>query len=594
MRLIASYSRLLPIGLFLTLILSACQQSPTEETAANEVKGDWQEMISGRPNILWLVTEDMSPYLAAFGDSTIEANTPNLNRLAAEGIIYTNLYSPSGVCAPSRAAIATGMYPSGIGANHMRTSSYTEVTGLPAYEAVPPPEVHMMSEYLRKAGYYCSNNSKKDYQFNDPVTAWDESSNYAHWRNRAEGQPFFSIFNFTVTHESGLFEPYGYRRNEFRHYQAGDTSFVAAAWNAKTQEAETQPHVSKDLDFPIPPYLPETDSVRRDMWKMYNNIAEMDQQLGAVLKQLEADGLLDSTIIFFYGDHGGPLPRQKRLIYDSGLNSPMIIRFPGKWQAGSQDDQLLSFIDFAPTVMSLVGIEPPAHLQGQAFLGEFKAGQPRKYIHAAADRFDGFTDAIRAVHGPRFKYIRNYRPEQGYYLPVVYRERIPTMRELLRMRDAGTLNEYQAQWFRQNKPAEELFDCENDPHELHNLAEDPAYADQLAELRAEMDRWLAAIGDQPNLPEAELVSQLWNGSDTQPETADPEVKIEGAQVSISCPTAGASIGYQLIAPGEKASGSWAVYTGPFTAPADSEVRVQAHRIGYVPSETVSLAVGSRQ
>lgn len=588
MRSTTLYSRLFLSCLLITILTYSCQQGPAEETPDAATADNWQDLIDGRPNILWLVTEDMSAYLAPFGDSTIE--TPNLSRLAAEGIIYPHLYSPSGVCAPSRAAISTGMYPSSIGANHMRTSSYTEVTGLPAYEAVPPPEVHMMSEYLRKAGYYCTNNSKKDYQYKEPVTAWDESSNYAHWRNRGAGQPFFSIFNFTVTHESGLFEPYGYRKNEFRHYQAGDTSFVAGAWNAKVEEAEHKPHVSKDLDFQIPPYLPETDSVRRDMWKMYNNIAEMDAQLGAILDQLEADGLLDSTIIFFYADHGGPLPRQKRLIYDSGLNSPMIIRFPGKWKAGSKDDQLISFIDFAPTVMSLVGIQPPAYLQGQAFLGEYKAAEPREYIHAAADRFDGFTDAIRAVRDDRFKYIRNYRPEQGYYLPVVYREQIPTMRELLRMRDAGTLNEFQAQWFRTTKPREELFDCETDPHELHNLAEDPEYADQLARLRTEMDRWLQEIGDQPNLPEAELVAQLWDGSKTQPETADPEITIQGGQLTITTPTEGASIGYKVIPSGGKAPKVWSVYSDPVNVSTGSEIRVQAHRIGYAPSETITRKV----
>lgn len=585
MRSNTTFSSLMAITFLALGLLSSCGETTTVNTQPTETT-DWQALLEGRPNVLWLVTEDMSAWIPPFGDSTIE--TPNLSRLAAEGIIFPRVFSPSGVCAPSRAAIATGMYPSSIGANHMRTNSYTEVTGLPPYEAVPPAEVHMMSEYLRKAGYYCSNNSKKDYQFKDPVTAWDESGNYAHWRNRAEGQPFFSIFNFTVTHESGLFEPYGYRQNEFRHYQAGDTSFVAGAWDAKTTDAETNPHVAKDLDFPIPPYLPETDSVRRDMWKMYNNIAEMDQQLGAILDQLEADGLLDSTIIFFYGDHGGPLPRQKRLIYDSGLNTPMIIRFPGKWRAGSEDGQLVSFIDFAPTVMSLVGIEPPAYMQGQAFLGEFKAPQPRQYIHAAADRFDGFTDAIRAVRDQRFKYIRNYRPEQGYYLPVVYRERIPTMRELLRRREAGTLNEYQAQWFRGNKPREELFDCDNDPHELHNLAEDPEYADKLAELQSEMDRWLKAIGDQPNLPEAELVSQLWDGRETQPETADPEITIDGGTVSISCSTEGASIGYKVIPANGNAPKAWSVYTEPFKVPVDSEVRVQSHRIGFVPSGIQSV------
>ena len=562
----------------LLIILCICCNQPQQNS-----KTDEYPPLPAKPNILWLVTEDMGPYLAAFGDSTIE--TPNLSRLAAEGIIYPHLYSPSGVCAPSRAAISTGMYPSSIGANHMRTTSYTDITGLPAYEALPPPEVKMMSEILRRNGYYCTNNSKEDYQFKKPVTAWDESSIHAHWRNRAAGQPFFSIFNFTVTHESGLFEPYGFRKMEMRHYQAGDTSFARGDWMGRTPEAETPVHVSKDLDFPIPPYLPDTDSVRRDMWKVYNNIAEMDRQLGAILDQLEADGLMDKTIIFFYGDHGGPLPRQKRLIYDSGLNTPMIVRFPDQRYAGTKDEQLVSFIDFAPTVFSLAGIRPPDYLQGQAFLGEYKAKAERKYIHAAADRFDGFTDAIRAVRDQRFKYIRNYRPGQGYYLPVTYRERIPTMRELLRMREAGTLNEAQAQWFREGKPREELFDCEADPHELNNVADNPDYSEKLQELRTEMDRWLASIGDQPNLPEQELIDQLWQGKSTQPVTADPEISISDNRVSLSCSTEGASIGYKIIE-GDEAPKSWAVYTGPFELKAGSRIQVQADRIGYKASEVV--------
>ena len=568
----------------LAILISACSAPQPQEPETTRTPN-----IPSRPNILWLTTEDLGPYLPMFGDSTIQ--TPNLSRLAAAGVVYTNLYSPSGVCAPSRAAIATGMYPSSIGANHMRTNSYTEVTGLPAYEAVPPPEVRMMSEILRINGYYCTNNSKKDYQFQDPVTAWDESSNYAHWRNRAPDQPFFAIFNFTTTHESGLFEPYGFRKMEMRHYQAGDTTLATEDWASKTTEEETPAHVSKDLDFPIPPYLPDTEPVRRDMWKMYNNIAETDRQLGVILDQLEADGLLEQTIIFFYADHGGPLPRQKRLIYDSGLNSPMIIRFPNRQLAGTSDDQLISFIDFAPTVYSLAGIEPPDYLPGQAFLGSYQADQPRDYIHAAADRFDGFTDAIRAVRDQRFKYIRNYRPNQGYYLPVTYREEIPTMQELLRLRDLGELNEHQAQWFRERKDEEELFDCSNDPHELVNLASDPEHAEKLEKLRTEMDRWLEEIGDHPNLPEAELVAQLWHGSDQQPITDRPEVSIGNGMITIDCANPGASIGYKFIAAGGKEPKSWNVYTGPVEVTEGASVLVQAHRIGYQPSETVRVEPG---
>ncbi len=554
-----------------------------QETSVKTASTASQRESLVRPNILWLVAEDMSAYLPPFGDSTIE--TPNISRLAAEGVIYTHLFSPSGVCAPSRAAIATGMYPSAIGANHMRTNSYTEVTGLPPYEAIPPAQARMLSEILRMDGYYCTNNSKQDYQFKAPVTAWDESSHFAHWRNREPDQPFFSIFNFTVTHESGLFEPYGFRKMEERHYSAGDTSFASSQWMDRTPESETPVHVSKDLEFTIPPYLPDTEIVRRDLWKMYNNIAEMDLQIGAILDQLRQDGLMENTIIFFYADHGGPLPRQKRLIYDSGLNAPMIIRFPNQQNAGTSDEQLISFIDFAPTIFSLAGIQPPDYLQGQAFLGLFKAKKPRQYIHAAADRFDGFTDAIRAVRDERFKYIRNYRPEQGYYLPITYREQIPTMQELLELRKKGQLNEIQEQWFRKEKPREELFDCQNDPHELVNIADDPEYKNKLTELSNEMDRWLQEIGDQPNLPEGDLVAHLWSGDSEQPVTRDPIIKYTSEKIVIACTTDGASIGYKIIQDGIEPK-SWSVYTEPFQVPSGSEVIAQAHRIGFKASEII--------
>ncbi|GJM64762.1 sulfatase [Persicobacter diffluens] len=554
----------------------ACQSRVGMESNGDDSAGEY--------NILWLVTEDMGHYIPPFGDSTIQ--TPNLSRLAQEGVIFNNFYSTSGVCSPSRAAIATGMYPSAIGANHMRTNSYMEVTGLPAYEAVPPAEVKMLSELLRRQGFYCSNNLKTDYQFRAPLTAWDESGPYAHWRNRSAGQPFFSVFNFTDTHESGLFEPYGFRNIETRHYHSGDTSYHWAA--GRMSEQESKVHLSKDTKFDIPPYLPDTEVVRRDMWKMYNNIAEMDRQLGAVLAQLEEDGLLEKTIIFFYGDHGGPLPREKRLVYDSGLKTPLIIRFPDQYRASQKDSQLISFIDLAPTLLSLIGMEPLDYMQGQAFLGHFKSGQKRTYIHAAADRFDGFTDAIRAVRDKRFKYIRNFRPEQGYYLPVTYREQIPTMRELLALKASGDLSDIQAQWFRERKPREELFDCLQDPYEINNLAEDPAYEAKLKELRAEMDRWLEDIGDDPELPEASLIDQLWNGQHSQPSTMTPEITQNQGLISISCSSPGASIAFKISGPDHENTAQWKIYQTPLALNKGEKLQVQAHRLGYLPSEIVQF------
>ena len=535
-----------------------------------------------KPNIVWLVLEDMSPILPDYGDHTIE--TPTISSLAAQGVKYTNVFSTSGVCSPSRAALAMGMYPTSFGANNMRTTSNTEETGLPKYEAIPPSDAKMLSQYMRENGYYTTNNLKTDYQFQAPKGAWDDSSPYAHWRNRPKDKPFFSVFNFTTTHESGLFEPYGFRKIESRYYFSDDADKISKLPQhqlTKTSESETAVYLPQDTAFNIPPYLPDTPTVRRDMWKMYNNLAETDKQMGALLQQLKDDGLYDNTIIVFYSDHGGPLPRQKRLIYDSGLKVPMIIRYPHAESAATVDDQLISFVDFAPTTMALAGIQIPAYIQGRNFI--HSKSPKRKYIHAAADRFDGFTDAIRAVKDKRFKYIRNYRPEQGYYLPVAYREKIPTMRELLRLRDEGKLNEYQSQWFRKSKPKEELFDTKNDPDELHNLAGMSQYKEKVAELSTEMDRWLGDIGDTPNIPERQLIKNLWNGHDTQPITQTPKVDINGGIVTILSPTRGATIAYKIIDKGLEPS-EWELYKSPFFIEDGTKLKVVAHRIGFQESK----------
>ncbi|CAM4364424.1 N-sulphoglucosamine sulphohydrolase, C-terminal [Zobellia roscoffensis] len=276
----------------------------------------------------------------------------------------------------------------------------------------------------------------------------------------------------------------------------------------------------------------------------------------------------------------------ERLVYDSGLNTPMIIRFPDKQHSETIDKELLSFVDFAPTLLSLIGIEPPSYLQGQAFLGEYKAKKEREYIHGAADRFDGFTDAIRAVRDGQFKYIRNYRPDQGYYLPVEYRERIPTMQELLRLRDEGNLDSIQALWFREQKDAEELYDCKTDPYEVNNLAKDPIYKNKLEELRIEMDQWLAIIEDEPNLPERELIAKLWKGKENQPVTADPQIANSSNEITLKCSTNGASLGYKIIDADGTIPKVWSVYLKPFKIPEGNKVIAQAYRIGFELSKVV--------
>ena len=257
---------------------------------------------SDRPNFVWITVEDLSPHSASYGDSTVA--TPNVDRLAREGVRFTRFFATVPVCAPARSSIVTGMYPTSYGALHMRTMSRPADAGdalaaIPPYEAVPPAGARLLPEYLRMHGYYATNNSKQDYQFRAPETAWDESSRRAHWRNRPDPeQPFFAVFNLEDTHES-------------RVWQRAD-----------------EPLVVDPDSVDLPPYYPDTPVVRRDVARNYTNIQAMDRRVGEILQQLEDDGLLDETIVFFFSDHGDGLPRAKRSLHDSGLHVPFIVRWP--------------------------------------------------------------------------------------------------------------------------------------------------------------------------------------------------------------------------------------------------------------------------
>jgi len=551
------------IPLFFILFLSC----------SNKIKVDL------KPNILWLVAEDLSPYLPSFGDSTIV--TPNLDRLAKEGVRYSNVFSVSGVCAPSRSAIVTGMYPTSIGAHHMRTLSQQPAAkekGLINYEVVPPPNVKMVSQILRENGYYCTNNKKEDYQFYKSVLAWDESSIFAHWRNRPEDSKFFSVFNFGVTHESNLWDPW-YRQFDLDPFPPDRD---VGKWWEQFSGIEKSLYVSKDIHIDIPPYLPDNITVRNDMMRMYSNIVEMDEKVGLIIDQLEEDGLLEETIIVFYTDHGGPLPRQKRLLYDSGIKVPMIIRYPNKVRAGQIDERMISFVDFAPTLLSMVEIEPPDYYHGLPFEGLFKSKDDREYIHAAADRFDEYYDQIRAVRDKQYKYLRNYNPDKPYYLPLEYRERMNSMQELLLLEKEGKLNENQMQWFRKSKPEEELFDTFSDPHELRNLAREPNFEKKLIELRKECDRWIQNTNDKGFMQETDLIETFWPDK-KQPKTAEPIITIIDGMLHITCETDGAVIGYRYRPSDIKPHLGWRPYTKPFKVDGKQEVELISHRIGFLPS-----------
>lgn len=521
--------------------------------------------MTPRPNVLWVSFEDTNPLYPCYGDGT--ASTPHLDRLAAEGCIYPKAFSTTGVCAPSRSAVITGMYPISIGTHHMRTTHAKNAPELPTpYGAVVPSHVKCFTEYFRQAGYYCTNNAKTDYQFDAPFTAWDDCSKEAHWRNRPDpNQPFFSVWNPNMTHESGM-------------------------WDDKTFTVDPQ-------TVPVPPTFPDTPKVRESLARMYTNIETADGILGELLDQLEEDGLAENTIVVHWSDHG-PMPRGKRWPYDSGLHVPMIIRAPGLLKGGSKDHRLVSTIDLGPTMLSLCGLTIPPLMQGRAFLGE-KEEEPRDTIFASRDRYDTTYDKIRAARDQRFKYIRHDRPELPYLLWVPYRNRHPIMQEMWKGYRKGTLTPEQSLMF-QDRPAEELYNCEVDPHETVNLADRPEHRETLLRLRASCRAWIDEVGDMGEIDEAEMV-RSWYPGGVQPSTHAPRfVPIhdddEGEQEAIDkaefrgclqlhCGTQGASMGYRF-----EGETDWKLYHRPLDIEVPCVIEAKAIRIGYRESEVKRLVI----
>jgi len=499
-----------------------------------------------RPNILWISCEDTSPDLGCYGDDY--ADTPNLDRLASEGCRYTNAFVPYPVCAPTRSSIITGMYPSTIGSMHMRTN-------MRGYETVPPPYVRCFSEYMRAAGYFCTNHTKTDYQFKAPFTAWDKGRD---WRDRPGDMPFFSVINLTVSHES---------RN----------------WPKKNETLIHDP-----AKVPVPPYYPDTPIVRQNLARYYDNVTKMDQQAGEILARLDADGLSDSTIVFFWGDHGRGLPRHKRWCYDSGIHVPLIVRRPGGIEPNTVCDDLISLVDLGPTVMSLASVKIPSYMQGRPFLGGRKV-PPRRFIVAGRERMDKDShDHIRCIRDKRYKYIRNFMPEKAYAQPIPYRDRMPIMQEWRRLNEEGALKGPQKLFFRKTKPKEEFYDTLNDPHEIDNLIESPEYAGRIAKMRGQLKKWSEQTGDLGGTPEEELKERMWPGGN-QPVTAVPTIRIESARAIIRCATDGASIGYRLTN-----DGPWQLYSKPIKCESGDMLQAKAIRIGYKESRIAKMAISRRQ
>jgi arylsulfatase A-like enzyme len=418
-----------------------------------------------RPNIVWIVSEDHGPHLGCYGDPC--ASTPNVDRLAAKGLIYKHVWSCAPVCAPARTTLISGMYAPSTGSEHMRS--------MVAY----PAGKQMFPQFLRAAGYYCTNNAKEDYNLAQPGVVWDDSSRQAHWKNRPSGQPFFAVFNSEKSHESQI---------------------------------RARPHtaVHDPAKVRVPAYHPDTPEVRQDWAQYYDGVSAADADAGKRLNELADAGLMDDTIIFYYADHGSGMPRNKRSPCDSGLHVPLVVYIPAKFQhlrpvdyaPGAKSDRLVSFVDFAPTVLSLAGVKPPEWMQGHAFLGTH-ADPPQPYVFGFRGRMDERYDLVRSVTDGRYVYVRNYMPHKIYGQHVNYMFQTPTTQVWQRLHDERKLTAAQ-EIFWNIKPVEELYDLTTDPDEVRNLAGSPDHRDILTKLRGAQQQLARTIRDVGFLPEGEI------------------------------------------------------------------------------------------
>jgi arylsulfatase A-like enzyme len=524
--------------------------------------------------------DDLSPRIGAFGDTL--ARTPNLDQLAREGIRYRNTFVTGPVCAPSRAALFSGRYQQTITAQHMRTNG---VPGLPGggpieYLAVPPPQVKWLPELMRRAGYYTINVGKTDYQIGDPFTIWDVNARDADWRKRPKDKPFLAFINLNRTHESYIWP----------ESLKSSSPLVQRVVQRNQQDLKGKPHLTDPAKVRVPAFLPDTPIVRADIARVYDNLAFDEREVGRIMQALKDDGVLENTIVIATSDHGDGLPRMKRAIYDAGLRVPLIVRLPRSQHAGTERRQLVSFIDIAPTILSLARLPVPEWMQGRVFLGPRTAG-PNRYVYAAADRFDEVPEWQRSVHDGRYQYIRNLRPGLPFMRPLAFRDVMPTMQEMWRLHRAGQLPPQVEQYFVAPRPAEELYELGSDPDTVRNIASDPKQSSVLQRLRAVYSSWTRRLGDDSARPELQMIQRIWPDL-KQPETAAPVISVvrKGRvnHLKLASPTEGASLGYRL-----DPQSPWRLYTRPVPLPPNVRIEAKAIRYGYAESRLVSLSTGDR-
>ena len=533
---------LIIIGITVLFLAGSCSQ---ESSIVREKK-------EHLPDIICITVEDTGPLFACYGDSTVP--TPAIDELAGDGILFKNMFAVAGIAGPNQACLYTGLYPTSFGAGNSPLNIKGLPDHIPPYQAIPPVRVKCFTEYLREQGYYCTTNMKTE-AFNLPLTAFDTIGN-ASWESRPTGMPVFSLINIPTTQESQI-------------------------WKRSNDPLAVLPE-----DVTLPPYYPDHPAVRKDVAKTYTNIAVLDRQVGEIIKKLKNDGLYDKSIIIFLSMNGGPLPRQKREIYDSGLKVPLLVHLPNGKLGGTVNASLTSMVDLAPTILSLSKNNIPDYMQGRVILGNNKSPAAR-YVYAARDRIDTTRDTRRAIRNRRFEYIHNYEPEKGAFHFNVYRNRLDMMKELLYLKNTNRLNRDQLYWFRASKQSDELYDLTTDPYELNNLAVDPRYADTVKLLHDQLESWMSRIGDKGLISEKKTVWSMWPEG-IQPVTAAPTFKLKNKKISISSATPGASIAFIINKHEPSPNKRWLLYTGTLKLSPGDTLSAIAVRIGYKNSKEVAI------
>lgn len=419
-----------------------------------------------RPNILWILGDDLGPELGCYGHRLVQ--TPNVDRIAAEGALFTHCFTTAPVCSPARSAWNTGVYQTTIGAQNHRSHRKD------GYRL--PEGVRLVSHRLRDAGYFTANvteiavglraSGKTDFNFQV-----EKPFDGTHWRQRAQGQPFYAQINFTAPHKG-------------------------PQWGA----ARKQPRLVDPAKVELPPYYPDDPRVRDEVANYLDAVNLWDAQVGVVMDELRKDGLLENTLIFVFGDNGRCLLRGKQWLYDPGTHVPLLVRWPGRVAAGSVRKDPVISLDITASTLEAAGVPLPKLFHGQPLFGKAK---PRTEVFTARDRCDMTVDRIRAVRNSRYKLIQNFYPSRSYAQFNEYiKNSYPTLSVLQELDQEGKLTPLQKAWLAPTRPEFELYDHQADPHEVNNLAGDPKHAAVLGRMRKRLAQWIVDTNDQGRTPES--------------------------------------------------------------------------------------------